>query len=152
LGFDWVQHIEIFPGFILTSSGLITALPSFNDPAPSGYTYCPTRGGGYNYDGWSFYYNPDLSLPVADPWALPAHIIKTDFSESLAFFDAPQALIILLSPFAFMGFTTELVGIIHCDTPGTDQCSSSELGPSAPLYTFSWTDNYSGLTGGITTP
>jgi hypothetical protein len=150
LGFDWVQHITNYPGLgILTFDGLAKAPPTFNDPAPSGYLYCPIRGKGYSCDNWPFYYNPDLSLPSSDPWALSSAIIKTDFSESLSFVDSPQDPFIIFEPFASMAFTTELVGIVHCNTPGINQCSEFGLAPSAPLYTFNWTDNYTGPFGGI---
>lgn len=162
--FDWQQKITVAPcpSAIYAndpaaapmcpdgSVGSVSATLPFNDPPQGGYRNPPG-------DPYPFYY-PFTRAISEEQSPTGACILRTVLGciplvstdgKTLAFFDAPaDPCLGILShiyctssapPGSFVGFITSLVGIKQDDTP------------SDPLFHWSWTDTFNGLSGGIAT-
>jgi hypothetical protein len=154
--FDWQQTIVNWPAptvpslcaqsfsngshpCLETPSGsVLTAPPAFSDPPPGGYIYT-TNSSSIFYEAYPFYYN-QTAVPTGCAFSQINGqcntLITTDEGNTLIFFDAPRNP--LLPAGDYMGFTTNLVGVLPDNT----------LGPV--LATWSWISTYNGDTGGVT--
>ncbi len=151
--FDWVQKVTNNPDpspFFQNNPAdsskpihLTSASTPFNDPAQFGYTYCvPTFG--VNCDGYPFYFNPDTTGNIFS-------LATYETMNTLSFSDHPSNPCLPGGSSAnvpgcngsnspsgsFVGFTTDLVGILA-------DSSYIDLGIG-----FSWNDTFNGTNGGI---
>ena len=128
--FDWQQMITNWrsPDLIQNGNPIpLTAPPAFLDPPLGGYNYCVPRYGS-PCDGYPFYWNPNTT---GMNWSLN----KRETGNTLSFIDVPADL--QLPAGGFLGFTTQLVGIVPNGTP-------------SPLpEQWTWIDTYNGTSGGI---
>jgi hypothetical protein len=156
--FDWQQQILLLPAPspFATNSGTPVTAPTL-DPPNSGYTYPLTCADGTVSTAingaFPYYYNP--SGPPGDCFSLsyresggntltfgdnPADVCLPGFQWPLTYAAfLAQCGGIKAPPGSFLEFDTELVGI------------EPDGSPSAPLYSFLWTDNFNGTVGGAST-
>jgi hypothetical protein len=153
-GFDWVQQITYSPDpqddtqcANLTCIQTTPLTAPWNDPPPLGYPSC------YNSDGilqdsdcvgaTPFYYpsaqtidGPNDCVHFLNHDANSACLIYLEAGNTLNFYDAPEN----PNTGEFTDYLTELVGILPNGQP------------SAPLYSWTWEDNYQPPnTGGVVT-
>ena len=153
LGFDWVQQITLWPspGLSTPSGNTLTAPPAFFDPPPGGYEYCITQP-GVCPAGWAssapFYYNTSTCANANNSGCVIA--TGPNAINTISFYDSPEDPL-LPDDGSYLGFTTQLVGILSCSSPGAGDCSVDGTAPSPPLYTWKWIDTYTGGGGGVQT-
>lgn len=168
--FNWEQIITSLPDPVpfkrVDGTPITSASTPFNDPPPGGgYTYCQTEG--FSCDSYPFYYSPaGLGGACAERVASSGICLVPVISHAdtmLNFFDSPSDSCIdsppgipslayldsssvrgacnnMTAPYGtYIGFRTKLVGL---QSDGT-------LVPFPDQWT--WTDNFNGTSGGIST-
>jgi hypothetical protein len=178
-GFNWQQTITTLPCRSAVQAVTPSKLPAadicdnlslnatipFNDPPSGGYTYFAQRNRA-GYDPYPFYYDSVTEAQAQESSPTGLCIFKTNAGtcvvplvssdgRTLGFYDAPGdpclpggLLLFQLQygcasspapPGSYMAFKTALVGI---NMDGT---------ASPPLFSWGWTDNFTGTSGGIVT-
>ena len=166
--FNWVQIIDgwpgpsgLFKGSAPTQPVIIPPGDPINDPPLGGYTYLASQEAPF-LNAFPFYYNAG-NVPSGCALQLDSGACGTPITDNvgftLNFFDSPRnaclpggALLAHLlvcdgpttSP-QFMSFKTQLVGVCAA-TSAT--CTSGPGKPSAPLFEWTWNDNFNGGSGG----
>lgn len=146
--FDWQEYVTVLPApspFAAVGAPLqkLTAPPQFIDPVKGGYTSCDDSGNCVDH--------PDNSFPFyLDPNSGQLASQENQTTNTLTFSNSPADGCLpggkglgcggnTAPPGSAMGFATHLVGV-NADGTATD------LGIG-----FSWTSNFNGTSGGVST-
>ena len=141
--------------------------PDFADPVQGGYTYLKVASTGLPYDPYPFYWPATnaingTKIPALLDGTTPTGNVAINIGDTLMVFaDSPSdpclptgpliptfeqlaarqtacgGMFNTAPPGSYLGFTTAFVGILPDGTA------------SAPLFEWTWTDTWNGLTGGI---
>jgi len=151
-GFDWQQTITSWP--LASQVGMPT--PPFPDPPQGGYGYMRNSDLSWNLNANPFFFDRDKVLseeqkptgflfgdtPIVSPDGMTLRFQDAPANQCLRN-NLPNLVGQLLKyhcfpgTSGFMAFTTALVGI---NKDGT---------PSQPLYQWSWTSTFNGVSGGV---